>query len=300
MKLFRNDNQTVLDEVAGKLSERLEKEVVIFSTTSMGGGCINQSFKVETNAGIFFMKWNSACKPDMFVREAESLTALKKAAGEFLVIPEVFAAKPVDSNPGFLVLEYLSPGFSAANDEKLGRGLAVLHQFRHEKFGFYHDNYCGATLQNNVWADDWATFFKDNRLGFLLRLIQNERPLPAKEVQVYEKLLLKIPDLLPTGSIPALIHGDLWSGNYWSATKGPALIDPASYFAEREMEFAIMTLFGGFSSRFYDAYNETYPLLPGWKTRNKLYQLYHTLNHYYLFGGGYQSQSFQIACYFAG
>lgn len=261
--MIGDENQIVKNEVAGKLSERLEKKVVIQSMTPVGGGCIHPSFQMETNAGIFFMKWNSACKPDMFVREAESLTALKKAAGEFLIIPEVFAAKPVDSTPGFLVLEYLSPGFSAHNDEKLGRGLAVLHQYQHEKFGFYHDNYCGATLQKNVWADDWATFFRDNRLGFLLRLIQNERPLPAKEVEVYEKLLLKIPDLIPSGSIPALIHGDLWSGNYLFTEKGPALIDPAAYYAEREMEFAIITLFGGFSSRFYDAYNETYPLLPG-------------------------------------
>ena len=295
-----DENQIVKNEVAGLLSEKLGKKVIIHSMTPVGGGCINPSFQMETNAGIFFMKWNSACKPDMFVREAESLTALKKAAGEFLIIPEVIAAKPVDTSPGFLVLEYLSPGYSAANDEKLGRGLAVLHQNQHEKFGFYHNNYCGATLQNNVWADDWATFFRDNRLDFLLRLIQNERPLPAGEMRIYEKLLAGIPVLIPSGSIPALIHGDLWSGNYLSATKGPALIDPAAYFAEREMEFAIMTLFGGFSSRFYDAYNETYPLPPDWKTRNKLYQLFHTLNHYYLFGGGYQYQSFQIARYFTG
>lgn len=295
-----DENQIVKNEVAGLLSEKLGKKVIIHSMTSVGGGCINPSFKMETNAGIFFMKWNSACKPDMFVREAESLTALKKAAGEFLIIPEVIAAKPVDTSPGFLVLEYMSPGYSADNDEKLGRGLAVLHLCQHEKFGFYHNNYCGATLQNNVWVDDWATFFRDNRLDFLLRLIQNERPLPIGEMRIYEKLLLKIPDLIPSGSIPTLIHGDLWSGNYLSATKGPALIDPAAYYAEREMEFAIITLFGGFSRHFFDAYNEVNPLPNDWKTRNKLYQLYHTLNHYYLFGGGYHNQSFQIARYFAG
>jgi fructosamine-3-kinase len=76
---------------------------------------------------------------------------------------------------------------------------------------------------------------------------------------------------------------------------GPALIDPAAYFADREMEFAIMTMFGGFSQQFYSAYNELYPLPSDWRTRNALYQLYHVLNHYYLFGGGYRNQAIQIA-----
>ncbi len=119
-------------------------------------------------------------------------------------------------------------------------------------------------------------------------------------MKTYEKLLQKIPQLLPLASEPALIHGDLWSGNYMITEKGPALIDPASYYADREMEMGIMTMFGGFSSRFYDAYNQVYPLLSDWRERNQLYQLYHVLNHYYLFGGGYQNQAIRIAQYFTG
>jgi len=128
-----------------------------------------------------------------------------------------------------------------------------------------------------------------------LQLIQKERPLPAGELKVYEQLLHKIPDFVPKNSVPALIHGDLWSGNYMNTSSGPALIDPASYYADREMEMGIMTLFGGFSQRFYSAYNEVYPLPAEWRERNRLYQLYHVLNHYYLFGGGYRSQALQIA-----
>jgi fructosamine-3-kinase len=122
-----------------------------------------------------------------------------------------------------------------------------------------------------------------------------DRPLPDSEVKIYEKLLQRIPDLLPQDSQPGLIHGDLWSGNYMITKDGPALIDPASCYAEREMEFGIVTMFGGFANRFFSAYNEVYPLSPDWRERNNLYQLYHVLNHYYLFGGGYRQQALRIA-----
>ncbi len=114
-------------------------------------------------------------------------------------------------------------------------------------------------------------------------------------MKIYERLLSRIPELVPEDAVPALIHGDLWSGNSMQTSNGPALIDPAAYFADREMEFAIMTMFGGFSPTFYAAYNETNPMPSDWKERNLLYQLYHVLNHYYLFGGGYQNQALRIA-----
>ncbi len=245
---------------------------------------------------IFFLKWNANCPVDIFIREAESLAELKKAADDNLLIPEVFTSKKVDSTPGFLVQEYLPTAFSNSNsDEKLGRGLAFIHQYKKEQFGFYNNNYCGATLQNNSWTKSWIEFFRDNRLRFLLNLIRKERPLPASELKMYDKLLDRIPELIPEKSEPVLIHGDLWSGNFIVSKKGPVLIDPASCYADREMEFSIITMFGGFSQQFYDAYNEVNLLPSDWRQRNKLYQLYHILNHYYLFGGGYQSQALSVA-----
>ncbi len=282
--------------VASALSEVFGKVVIINSERVLGGGCINRAAKLETNAGNFFLKWNDNCAPDIFIREAESLKELKKAAGDFLTVPDVFASKQVDETPGFLVLEYLENSRSSFNgDEKLGRGLAKIHQYTHSQFGFYNDNYCGATLQNNLWKDNWSEFFRDNRLKFLLNLIDKERPLLVDERKIFEKLPGRIENLIPKESVPVLIHGDLWSGNYMNSEKGPALIDPSSYYADREMEFAIMTMFGGFSQRFYDAYNEVNTLPADWKQRNSLYQLYHVLNHYYLFGGGYRTQALQIA-----
>lgn len=296
MTHFKNKNGLLHDLVADALSEVAGQNVIIQTERNLGGGCINHASKLETNAGNFFLKWNDNCPADIFLREAQSLRELKKAAGELLVIPEVFAAKQVDDTPGFLVLEYLENNRSSFNaDEKLGRGLAKIHQFKNTQFGFDNNNYCGATLQNNLWKNNWAVFFRDNRLQFLLNLIEKERPLPASEVVIYEKLLQRIESLIPKESTPVLIHGDLWSGNYMISEKGPVLIDPASYYADHEMEFAIITMFGGFSQRFYDAYNEVNPLPDDWKKRNSLYQLYHVLNHYYLFGGGYRTQAVQIA-----
>jgi protein-ribulosamine 3-kinase len=295
MNFFHNE-KAVEEEVRNLLSEKMGKQVDIFSSESLGGGCINHASKLDTSEGPFFLKWNYDCEADIFIREAECLAELKKASGTSLVVPEVFAAKEVDSTPGFLVLEFLEQGYYLHNaDEMLGRGLAVIHKYKGENFGFSNDNYCGLTLQNNTWKNSWPEFFRDNRLGFLLDLIGKHRPLPLEEERIHRRLLDKIPSLLPEHSVPVLIHGDLWSGNYMISVKGPALIDPASCYADREMEMGIMTLFGGFSEQFYKAYNEVNPLLPDWRYRNRLFQLYHVLNHYYLFGGSYRNQAIQIA-----
>jgi len=288
-------NSSVLNEVERELTNVFGKSVFIKNSSSIGGGCINHATKIETNVGTFFMKWNANCPSDIFLREAESLTEMRKAVLGQIKIPEVFASKNVDSTPGFLVTEYLPASYGSPNDEYLGRGLALLHQYKSEDFGFYNDNYCGSTIQNNNWKKSWIAFFTENRLSFLLDLIKKDRFLSSSELNIYNKLLERIPELIPDDSIPVLIHGDLWSGNYMRTGNGFALIDPAAYYANREMEFAIITMFGGFSTRFYNAYNEVNPLPADWQQRNLLYQLYHVLNHYYLFGGGYQSQALSIA-----
>jgi protein-ribulosamine 3-kinase len=300
MRSFHN-HISIAEEVEFSLSGKLGRKVKIESSDFLGGGCINNASRLETSAGTFFLKWNGSCSPDMFLREAEGLRELKKASAGHLVVPEVFAAKRVDDTPGFLVLEYLKPARSReSQDELLGYGLAVIHQYKGECFGFYADNYCGLTPQNNAFKTSWPEFFRDNRLRYLLQLIRKNRPLQPNEMQVYERLLERIQELLPADSSPVLIHGDLWSGNFMNTVHGPALIDPASYYADREMEMGIMTMFGGFSPRFYMAYNEVNPLPADWQERNRLYQLYHVLNHYLLFGGGYRSQALQIAQFYTG
>lgn len=288
-------SETVLKQVEKKLSEVFYSSVTVTSSQTMGGGCINHASRLETTEGVFFLKWNADCPVDMFAREAEGLNELSEGVGDQLLIPKVICYQNTGKMPGFIVLEYLQEGHSGTDDEKLGHGLAALHRFGGDYFGFQNDNYCGATPQKNTPANNWLEFFRDQRLGHLLKLIEKRRALPLTDRNVYEGLLLRLPRLISKQSVPSLIHGDLWSGNYLYTTGGPALIDPAAYYADREMEFAIITMFGGFSHRFFGAYNEIFPLEPDWRERNRLYQLYHILNHYLLFGGAYGSQALLVA-----
>jgi protein-ribulosamine 3-kinase len=288
----------MIDQILKELSKVTGKEVLLTRKSSVGGGCIHNATRLDTTAGTFFLKWNDSCAPDMFAREAECLRELKKANPEPLIIPEVILVKEVNDTPGYLLLKFLESGHPQNGDEDLGRGLARLHRFKGEKFGFQIPTYCGLTLQDNAWQNNWPQFFAEQRIGDLIRQIRETRGMSAEHTKIYEKLIGNIPSLLPDGSIPALIHGDLWSGNFMMTQRGPALIDPAAYYAEREMEMGIMTMFGGFSARFWSAYNEEYPLPSEWRSRNRLYQLYHILNHYLLFGGSYGSSAIETAKYY--
>lgn len=285
------------NHIAQKLSAELGEKVKIDTAKSLGGGCINHASCLKTSAGDFFLKWNQTATPDIFIREAECLRELAKAETE-LYIPEVFlATEPQDELPAFLLTEFLQPPTSnqTALDEKLGRGIAQLHRFQNDQYGFYHDNYCGATPQLNHWGDDWIVFFGQQRIHELVKMIRQERGLDKSSLKIYDQLIQKLPQLI--GHVPpaSLNHGDLWSGNYMHSVRGPALIDPASYYADREFDLAMMGMFGGFSERVWEAYQEEYPLENAWKERHNLYMLYHYLNHYYLFGGGYGQQSLSIA-----
>ena len=290
-------NQTgveILQRVEKGLRTSMGSSFRVMGSTTVGGGCISHSALLDTTCGRFFLKWNSGGPADLFVREAEALAELGKAASSHLVIPRVFQVEGEDSGTGYIVMEYLGEG-KGNSDEALGYGLALLHRYRNDFFGFFHDNYCGLTLQKNSWSSNWPDFYSSNRIGTLVERLRATRKMTDESFVVYKQLLQRIPLLLPPGTSPALIHGDLWAGNFMAVPGGAALFDPASCYADREMEFGMITLFGGFSSRFWSAYQESYPLSPDWKERNRLYQLYHLLNHYLLFGGGYGRQALEIA-----
>ena len=288
-------SQELTTDISQRLSDKFGTSVVINKTTPLGGGCIHHATRLETTAGSFFLKWNGSCAADMFIREAEGLREMRKARPDPLVIPEVILFREVSVTPGYLLLEYLEDGMTSGSEEQLGRGLASLHRFGGEKFGFHADNYCGLTRQDNSWSDDWPAFFGEKRIWALVEKCRKSRGFSSGEIKLFERLVAGIPGLIAPVSIPSLIHGDLWSGNYLFSRKGPSLIDPASCYADREMEMGIMTLFGGFSRTFWAAYHEAYPLPHDWKDRNRLYQLYHVLNHYLLFGGHYGSSAVEIA-----
>jgi fructosamine-3-kinase len=177
----------------------------------------------------------------------------------------------------------------------LGRGLAALHRQSAPEFGFPVTSYCGPTRQDNTWGADWASFYAERRLLSLARELREAGRLGAADGRILEALAARLPSLLGDGAPPSLIHGDLWSGNVLVTDRGPALVDPACVYADRELEFGITTLFGGFSARFFAAYEEAWPHRPGFRERNPLYQLYHLLNHHLIFGGSYGAQAMAVA-----
>ena len=279
-----------------KLSEIHGTSVQLLHSNSVGGGCINRAIRLGTSVGDFFLKWNSAGPADIFVREAEGLIEMHMDETSGLYIPKVIWSKSGDERPGLLLLEFLnSPKSDAGFDERLGRGIAQLHRKTADRFGFHHANYCGTTVQDNRWNNSWSDFYAHQRIWNLVLKISHSKGMSAEDQRVYEKLVDKIPELVSHTTIPSLIHGDLWSGNYMYTSRGPALIDPACCYADREMELGMMKLFGGFSPVVWAAYQEEFPLPNDWKQRIRLYQLYHILNHYYLFGGAYSRQALEIA-----
>ena len=271
--------QHITDSTAGVFSPGEPRHV--------GGGCINTSVRLSDGERDFFVKLNDAELLEMFAAEAEGLEQL--AATDSIRVPKPICFGSV-GNQSYLVLEYIELGGNG-NSEIAGRQLANMHKAGWDKFGWHRDNTIGSTPQPNAPCADWAMFWRDQRLGFQLRLAAQNGHLGRLQRQG-ERLLQAFSALIDHQPRPSLIHGDLWGGNIAYLRDGqPVIYDPAVYYADRETELAMTELFGGFGSRFYDAYNETWPLDPGYRTRKTLYNLYHILNHLNLFGGGYAGQA---------
>ena len=268
----------------------------VLELQAVAGGCIHHAARVRTTRGDWFAKWNHDCAPDLFLSEAQGLRALREA-GSNLAIPEVLVALgPAEARPACIVMEYLEPKLAAAGDDAaLGRGLAAIHAGPRDTFGFPVTTYCGPTAQDNRASPSWAEFYAERRLRPLSQTLEEQGRIGREERKLLDRVCERLGSLLAHETRPALIHGDLWSGNVLATTRGPALVDPASAACDREMEFGITTLFGGFSERFFAGYHEALPLSAGWRERNPLYQLYHLLNHHLIFGGHYGGAALSLA-----
>jgi protein-ribulosamine 3-kinase len=282
-----------------RLAAKVEKAIAratgepvkIAREEAVGEGSIGEARRLQLADGRpFFLKSLAAEQlPGIFAAEAAGLAALSGAG--LLRVPRVVAQEE-----DFLLLELIEPCPPAAGFfENFGHGLARLHrETRSELFGFTEDNYLGRSRQPNGWSQSWTTFWRDKRLGYQLAL-PNARG--DRELQVLgEKVLDRLPQWLDeVEEPPSLLHGDLWAGNYLcGAGNQPVLIDPAVYYGHREAELAMTRLFGGFPPAFYAAYEEEWPLPPGARERGALYELYHLLNHYNLFGPSYRSRCLEI------
>ncbi|HHI94535.1 MAG TPA: fructosamine kinase family protein [Gammaproteobacteria bacterium] len=262
------------------------------SARPVGGGCINAAYVLtgsqDGNPQNFFIKTNRADNLSMFEAEAEGLHALRSSHS--LRVPAPVCSGIAGGN-AYLVLEHIALK-GTGDDTQQGNRLAAMHQTRHPQFGWHRHNTIGSTPQLNRWTDSWVTFWSEQRLGAQLELAgQNgaKHSLLRRGDRLQAALPAFFDDYQPA---PSLLHGDLWSGNAAFDEQGqPVIFDPAVYFGDRETDLAMTELFGGFSAAFYAAYNATWPLDAGYATRKTLYNLYHILNHFNLFGGGYESQA---------
>lgn len=269
--------------------------IKVKTSKSAGGGCINQTQVLSlSNGERVFLKYNASPPENFFTAEAKGLRLLGKAhKGPRVPRPLGISAEP---NPKLLLIEYIEPSSSENRfPVRFAQALAELHRETQEQYGLDHDNFIGNTVQKNDLESDGVTFFRDHRIRFQQELARKTRGLPTDVDHRLDRFCDKLETLLDLNAEkPALLHGDLWSGNYFPGPdQVPCIFDPAVYFGPRETDLAMTEMFGRLPQEFYSAYNEAFPLKPGYAQRKEIYNLYHLLNHYNLFGGSYLSSADQ-------
>lgn len=261
----------------------------IHSCENVSGGCINACYKLNTSEETFFLKLNEASAfPGMFEAEMKGLKLL--AAANEIRIPVVYESGIID-NTAFLLTSFIERGSPGKDSMRnFGNKVAALHMHCAAHFGLECDNYIGSLPQQNTKCLKWADFFVQSRLIPQLELARKNELLDTSTTRKFELLFKKIDTIFPEEK-PSLLHGDLWSGNYFWDTEGePYLFDPAVYYGHREMDIAMSLLFENFGADFYKGYNEIYPLQNGWQERISLCNLYPLLAHVNLFGADYVPQ----------
>jgi len=263
---------------------RNELDSTITSHKVLAGGSINQVYLCQTKQRDVVLKINEREHfPHMFKCEA---TGLKLLNSSNFRIPEVVAHGDFE-DWSYIIIEYIDSQGKAINQREFGQRLAELHLQTDSKFGLDIDNYIGSLAQANNQEDTWATFYADRRLNPLIKLAYDQNLLEIRMLKSFEKLCNELHNLIPI-EVPALLHGDLWQGNLISDEhSSPVLIDPAVYYGHREIDLAMLQLFGSISSAALDSYNHEFPLQKGWEKRIEIHQLYPLLVHLILFGESY-------------
>jgi protein-ribulosamine 3-kinase len=262
------------------------------NVTRLSGGDINEVYSVETVTGSVVVKMNHADSfPDMLQKEAKGLGLL--AAAGALKTPQVVSAGEIDGTQ-FLVLERITTATAGEQSWiRFGQQLASQHKQTDTHFGLDHNNYIGSLVQLNLSCETWAEFYITQRLQPMVEMAVNQGDINYVEAKIFDDFYQRIDAIFPVEK-PALLHGDLWSGNYLiDANREPVLIDPAVYYGHREMDLAMMHLFGGFSPVLFESYNEVHPLQAGWRDRVPYCQVYPLLVHVNLFGRSYWERTKQ-------
>jgi len=282
------------DAIGGALEAAIAaatgERFVLQGRAPVGGGCIHEAMRLEGRAEdaerTYFAKLNEAQSAPLFEAESDGLAALRGAG--CVRVPQVVASGH-DEEHAWLVLEWLElAALAPASAARLGDALARQHAAPRERFGWARDNFIGASPQRNGWSDDWLAFWRERRLHPQLRMAARNR-LPSRMIDRGERLMADCEAFFRGYEPkPALLHGDLWSGNAAALADGtPVVFDPATYVGDREADVAMTELFGGFPADFLARYREVLPLHDGYRIRRDLYNLYHRLNHANLFAGDY-------------
>jgi len=288
------------------LSQLLEsifgKTIQIKSFETIGGGCINETQVLKlSNGERVFLKYHLSAPKNFFTAEADGLRLLERSKNGPSV-PRPLGIS-IESNPQFLLLEYIessSPKIGFAS--RFGQALAEMHRETQGQYGLDYDNFIGKTVQKNDLESDGLVFFREHRIRFQQELARKTRGLPTSIDKRLDLLCGKLETLLNLkDEKPALLHGDLWSGNHFAShDQVPYIFDPAVYFGLREADLAMTEMFGRLPEEFYSAYHEVFPTQPGYTERKDLYNLYQLLNHYNLFGGSYLAQAYRSVRGFVG
>ncbi|KAM4598661.1 ketosamine-3-kinase isoform 1-T1 [Polymixia lowei] len=303
------------------MEAKIKKELgtsLLKATGHSGGGCISEGQSYDTDHGRVFVKINLKSQAKlMFDGEMASLDAILKT--ETVKVPKPMKVIELDKGGAVFVMEHLDMRGLTKYSKQLGEHLADLHLHNKrqldkqdkeqqtvgkgagqsevpviENFGFHVPTCCGYLPQENDWQEDWVTFYSRQRLQHQLNMVESSYG-DREARELWAQLQLKIPQLFADVEVvPALLHGDLWGGNVSECTEGPVIFDPASFYGHSEYELGIAGMFGGFNSSFYSAYHDKIPKAPGFAKRNQLYQLFHYLNHWNHFGGGYRGSSLRI------
>ncbi|MUV38370.1 Phosphatidylserine decarboxylase [Lentibacillus sp. JNUCC-1] len=257
----------------------------IQSATSVQGGSINESFRVETEASVYFIKYHEAAPERFFELEAKGLELIRNTGTINAPLAFTYQDKPGES---FLVLEWIEGRETKGTQAVLGEKLAALHSTSAEQHGFHDNTYIGLLDQPNDLYDNWLSYYRDKRLGGQLDYGIHHGTITGHRRDLLEKLLTRLETWIPENVTPSPLHGDLWGGNWLAGPGGePYLIDPSFLYGDRYFELAFTELFGGFSKSFYDAYAANAPISSDYETVKPLYQLYYLLVHLNIFGEMY-------------
>ena len=259
----------------------------------LSGGCINEVMLVDDQGEQLVVKKNNKnAYPNMLLKEKKQLEYLNEKSPINYAQPLFYEE---DDQYQYLGLTYETEGRNTSKaQQEFGKLLAKQHRVTAPHFGCEEDNYIGSLPQPNTKKDNWSIFYAENRLLYQTKLAVEKGIVPTDFSKRMEAFCKELPSLFPNEP-PALLHGDLWGGNYFILpSEKPFLYDPACYYGHREMEIGMTLMFGGFTAEFYKGYEEVYPLENGWKERIPYTQLYPNLVHLNLFGESYLSAILKV------